>query len=77
MSTTIVTRAHHEFTPLTTPRMCRDELKHLTLEIRRSEKVDRFTAQRQAIRMLSELDAYREEWDRLAYLKGNRAGLPF
>ncbi len=66
------------YTPLTTSRLCRSELKQLALEIRRSEKVDQFTAEKMALAMMDELEEYRDDWDRMCYLAGNHStGLPF
>ncbi len=67
----------YEYTPLTTKRLCRDELAQLALEIQRSEKLSRFEAEREAVQLMHALEDYRDDWDRLAYVKGNRAGLPF
>jgi hypothetical protein len=67
-----------QYTPLDTPRRCRNELAQLTLEIRRQEHVDAHTATRMAIQVMHELEEYRDEGDRMAYLAGNtRSGLPF
>jgi hypothetical protein len=79
MSTTIVAQQEHQwtYTPLTTQRLCRNELAQLALEIRRQEHVDQHTATRMAIQAMHELEEYQDEWDRLAYLKGNRSGLAF
>jgi hypothetical protein len=78
MSTTIVAQQEGwQYTPLDTPRRCRNEMAQLTLEIRRQEQVDRHTATRLAIQVMHELEDYADAWDVMAYRAGNRAGMPF
>ncbi len=81
MSTTIVTQQeqgqHHPFLPLTVERMCRDEVYWLAREIRHTEKLSQWQAEREAVQALAELREYQEDWDLMAYRAGNSAGLPF
>ncbi len=81
MSNTIVTQAeqeqHHPFLPLTTVRMAHDEAYWLARELQGSEKLTWLEAESRAARMVRELEAYRDDWDTLAYKAGNPVGLPF
>ncbi len=65
------------FEPLTTARMCRDEVAALRMELERCEKLSRFDAEREAVQMIRELREYADDWDALVYKAGNSAGLPF
>ncbi len=76
MAQGIVTREYH-FEPLKTVRMCRDEVAALRMELERTEKLSRFDAEVEALRMMHELEDYRNDWDALAYKAGNPTGLPF
>jgi hypothetical protein len=65
------------YTPLTTKRRCHDEAYWLSLELRREERLSKDEAERRAIRMVSDLRTYADDWDWWAYQQGNDAGMPF